>query len=87
MQLLAAARAEELRAQAVKLAPEIERHQVAVEYLASPEQAQALQRAQNAKTPKAARTASTVPILTSCAKRPQPTSTEPATPTPKIQSL
>lgn len=53
LQLLAAARAEELRAQAVKLAPEMERHQVPVEYLANPELAQALQRAHNAKTPKA----------------------------------
>ena len=53
MQLLAAARAEELRAQAAKLAPEMERHQVPVEYLANPELAQALQRAHNAKTPKA----------------------------------
>lgn len=54
MQLLAAARAEELRAQAEKLAPEMERHEVPVEYLANPELAQALQRAHNAKTPKAA---------------------------------
>jgi hypothetical protein len=53
MQLLAAARAEELRAEAEKLAPEMERHQVPVEYLANPELAQALQRAHNAKTPKA----------------------------------
>jgi hypothetical protein len=53
MQLLAAARAEELRAQAEKLAPEMDRHQVPVEYLANPELAQALQRAHNAKTPKA----------------------------------
>ena len=53
MQLLAAARAEELRAQAAKLAPEMERHQVPVEYLANPELAQALQTAYNAKTPKA----------------------------------
>lgn len=53
MQLLAAARAEELRAQAEKLAPEMERHQVPVEYLANPELAQALQRAQSARTPKA----------------------------------
>lgn len=52
-QLLAAARAEELRAQAEKLAPEMERHQVPVEYLANPELAQALQRAHNARTPKA----------------------------------
>ncbi|MBU8867823.1 hypothetical protein [Paenarthrobacter aromaticivorans] len=53
MQLLAAARAEELRAQAAKLAPEMERHHVPVEYLANPELTQALQRAHNAKTPKA----------------------------------
>ncbi|WP_139006338.1 hypothetical protein [Arthrobacter crystallopoietes] len=50
MQLLAAARAEELRSQVGKLAPEMERHQVPVEYLANPELAQALQRAHNAKT-------------------------------------
>jgi hypothetical protein len=54
MHLLAAARAEELRAQATTLAPEMERHQVPVEYLANPELAQALQRAHNAKTPTAA---------------------------------
>lgn len=53
MQLIAAAQAEELRAQATKLAPEMERHQVPVEYLANPELAQALRRAHNAKTPKA----------------------------------
>lgn len=53
-QLLAAGRVEELRAQAEKLAPEMERHQVPVEHLANPELAQALQRAHNAKTPKAA---------------------------------
>lgn len=53
MQLLAAARAEELRAQAAKLAPEMERHQVPAEYLANPELARALQTAHNAKTPKA----------------------------------
>lgn len=53
MQLIAAAQAEERRAQAEKLAPEMERHQVPVEYLANPELAQALQRAHNAKTPKA----------------------------------
>ncbi|OAD97683.1 hypothetical protein [Arthrobacter sp. OY3WO11] len=53
MQLLSAARAEELRAQAQKLAPEMERHQVPVEYLANPELAHALERAHNAKTPKA----------------------------------
>ncbi len=53
MQLLAAARAEELRVQAAKLAPEMERHQVPAEYLANPELAQALQTAHTAKTPKA----------------------------------
>lgn len=53
MHLLAAARAEELRAQAAKLAPEMERHQVPAEYLANPELAQALQTAHTAKTPKA----------------------------------
>jgi hypothetical protein len=53
MQLLAAARAEELRAQAAKLAPEMERHQVPAEFLANPQLAQALQQAHNAKTPKA----------------------------------
>jgi hypothetical protein len=53
MQLLVAARAEELRAQAVKLATEVERHQVPVEYLANPELTKALQQAHNAKTPKA----------------------------------
>ena len=52
-QLLAAARTAELQAQAEKLAPEMKRHQVPVEYLANPELAQALQRAHNAKTPKA----------------------------------
>ena len=57
MQLLAAARAEELRAQAAKLAPEMERHQVPVEYLANPELTKALQQAHNAKTPKAAEVA------------------------------
>ncbi|WP_461186732.1 hypothetical protein [Arthrobacter sp. Z4-13] len=53
VQLLTAARAEELRKQAATLAPEMERHQVPVEYLANPELTQALQRAHNAKTPKA----------------------------------
>jgi hypothetical protein len=53
VQLLATARAEELRARAAKLAPEMERHEVPVEYLANPELAQALQTAHNAKTPKA----------------------------------
>jgi hypothetical protein len=53
MQLLAAARAEELRAQSEKLAAEMERHQVPAEYLANPELAQALQTAHSAKTPTA----------------------------------
>ncbi|MGX1163464.1 hypothetical protein FBY31_4413 [Arthrobacter sp. SLBN-100] len=53
MQLLAAARVEELRVQAEKLAAEMERYQVPVEYLANTELAQALRRAHNAKTPKA----------------------------------
>jgi hypothetical protein len=57
MVLLAAARAEELRAQAATLAPEMERHQVPAEYLANPELAQALQTAHNAKTPAAVATA------------------------------
>ncbi|MCF3139702.1 hypothetical protein LRQ04_10590 [Paenarthrobacter sp. AR 02] len=50
---VAAARAEELRAQSAKLAPEIERHHVPVEYLANPALTKALQLAHNAKTPKA----------------------------------
>ncbi|BCW42786.1 hypothetical protein StoSoilB3_43210 (plasmid) [Arthrobacter sp. StoSoilB3] len=50
MQLLAAAHAEELSARAAKLAPEMERHQVPVEYLANPELTKALQQANNAKT-------------------------------------
>ncbi|MCU1518835.1 MAG: hypothetical protein JWQ75_3556 [Pseudarthrobacter sp.] len=53
MQLLAAARAEELHAQAAALAPEMERHQVPAEYLANPELTQALQTAHSAKTPAA----------------------------------
>jgi hypothetical protein len=53
MQLLAAARAEELRVQAATLAPEMERHHVPVEYLANPELAQALQTAHTARTPTA----------------------------------
>ena len=59
MQLIAAARAEELRAQATKLAPQMERHQVPAEYLANPELAQALERAHSAKTPKALEAADT----------------------------
>ena len=54
MGLIAAARIEELRAQAAVLAPEMERHQVPVEYLANPELAAALQTAHAAKTPAAA---------------------------------
>jgi uncharacterized protein len=53
LQLLAAARAEELRAQAAKLVPEMERCQIPTECLANPELAQALHTAPNAKTPKA----------------------------------
>ncbi|WP_350005489.1 hypothetical protein [Pseudarthrobacter sp. WHRI 8279] len=53
MQLLAAARAEELRTQAKTLAPEMERHHVPEEYLANHELAKALQKAHNAKTPAA----------------------------------
>jgi hypothetical protein len=53
MALLAASRTEELRAQAAVLAPEMERHQVPVEYLANPELAAALQAAHAAKTPAA----------------------------------
>jgi len=53
MALLAAARIEELRAQATVLAPEMERHQVPVEYLANRELAAALQTAHAAKTPAA----------------------------------
>ena len=54
MGLIAAARSEERRAQAAVLAPEMERHQVPVEYLANPELAAALQTAHAAKTPAAA---------------------------------
>jgi hypothetical protein len=53
MGLLAAARSEELRARAATLAPEMERHEVPVEYLANPELARALQTAHAAKTPAA----------------------------------
>jgi hypothetical protein len=60
MVLLAAARAEELRVQAATLVPEMERHQVPVEYLANPELAQALQRAHTAKTPAAVAAADAV---------------------------
>lgn len=53
MQLIAAVSAEELRAQAATLAPEMERHQVPAEYLANRELAQALLTAHSAKTPTA----------------------------------
>ncbi|MBO1269477.1 hypothetical protein [Arthrobacter cavernae] len=53
MALIAAAQAEELRAKAEKLAPEMERHQVPVEYLNNPVLAEALQSAHDAKTPAA----------------------------------
>ncbi|GGH99466.1 hypothetical protein ACFFGR_15075 [Arthrobacter liuii] len=53
MSLLAAASIEDLRAQAAVLAPEMERHQVPVEYLADPELATAMQIAHAAKTPAA----------------------------------
>lgn len=53
MALLVAAQAEELRAQAKTLAPEMERHQVPAEHLANPELARALQNAHHAKTPAA----------------------------------
>lgn len=57
VQLSAAPQADELRAQATKLAPGMERHQLPVEYLANPELAHALQRAHNAKTHSAAEAA------------------------------
>lgn len=53
MSLLAAASIEDLRAQAAVLAPEMERHQIPVEYLANTELATALQTAHAAKTPAA----------------------------------
>lgn len=53
MQLLAAVCAAELCTQAAILAPETERHQMLVEYLANLEFAQALQQARYAKTPNA----------------------------------
>lgn len=57
MQLLAAAQAEELRAQARTLTPEMERYQVPADHLANPELAHALQNAHHAKTPAARETA------------------------------
>ena len=57
MQLLAAARAEELRTQAETLRPEMERHRVPAEYLANPELTEALQSAHNATTPESVKAA------------------------------
>lgn len=59
MALIAAAQAEELRAQAEKLAPEMERHQVPVEYLNNHALAEALQSAHAARTPAAIEAADT----------------------------
>ncbi|PVZ52348.1 hypothetical protein [Arthrobacter sp. H-02-3] len=59
MELIAAAQAEELRAKARTLAPEMERHQVPVEYLNSPALAEALQSAHDATTPAAIEAAET----------------------------
>ncbi|MEC5180856.1 hypothetical protein [Arthrobacter sp. CG_A4] len=59
MALIAAAQAEELRAKAEKLAPEMERHQVPVEYLNNPVLAEALQGAHDAETPAAMEAADT----------------------------
>lgn len=61
MALLAAAQAEELRAQAQTLAPEMERHQIPVDRLANPALAHALQNAHHAKTP-AAREAADIEV-------------------------
>ncbi|MET4096956.1 hypothetical protein [Arthrobacter sp. UYCu712] len=57
MALIAAAQAEELRAKAVKLAPEMERHQVPIEYLSNRALAEALQSVHDATTPAAIDTA------------------------------
>lgn len=59
MALIAAAQAEELRAKAEKFAPEIERHQVPVEYLNNAAMVEALQTAHEAKTPAAIEAADT----------------------------
>jgi hypothetical protein len=53
MALTAAAQAEDLRAKAEKFAPEMEKHQVPVEYLSNPAMVAALQNAHDAKTPEA----------------------------------
>ena len=60
MALIAAAQAEELRDKARTLAPEMERHQVPVEYLNNPALAEALQSAHDARTPAAIEAADTV---------------------------
>jgi hypothetical protein len=59
MALIAAAQAEELHAKARTLAPEMERHQVPVEYLRHPALAEALQSAHDATTPAAIEAADT----------------------------
>lgn len=59
MALIAAAQAEELRAKAQSLAPEMERHQVPLEYLNNPALSAALQSAQDATTPAAIEAADT----------------------------
>lgn len=59
MALIAAAQAEELRAKARTLAPEMERHQVPLEYLNNPALSAALQSAHDATTPAAIEAADT----------------------------
>lgn len=53
MALIAAAQAEELRAKTEKLAPEMEKYQVPVEYLSNPAMVAALQNAHDAMAPEA----------------------------------
>lgn len=60
MALIAAAQAEELRTKALTLAPELERHQVPVEYLNNPALVAALQGAHEARTPAAIEAADTI---------------------------
>lgn len=59
MALIVAAQAEELRAKAEKFGPEIERHQVPVEYLNNAAMVEALRTAHDAKTPAAIQAADT----------------------------
>jgi hypothetical protein len=59
MALVAATQAEELRAKAEKFAPEIERHQVPVEYLKNEAMVEALQTAHDGKAPAAIEAADT----------------------------